>query len=113
MDAVNAQLPVLVQQMRDQVKAIGRMQTQLDKAVQMLESEKSQTIDELTATFAKFEQALRRRQDLVMQNVEHEVCYKTIQYCQLGMSNTVVLFLPLFLKGHGQKKALRKSAREG
>eukprot|EP00731_Ephydatia_muelleri_P035651 Em0145g3a len=72
MGAVNAQLPVLVQQMRDQVKAIGRMQTQLDEAVRMLESEKSQTIDELTATFANFEQALQRRQDLVMRNVEHE-----------------------------------------
>ena len=118
MGAVNAQLPVLVQQMRDQVKAIGRMQTQLDEAVRMLESEKSQTIDELTATFANFEQALQRRQDLVMRNVEHEVCYKTIQFCQLGSlclyfkcHSSVPLFV--FLKGHHQKKALTKSAREG
>lgn len=122
MDAVNAQLSELTRQMMGQVEAIGCMK-QLDEAVRMLESEKSKTIEKLAATFEHFERALQKRRDLVIQNVEHEVCYDTM----LSIGQSVVTYLNLknyfsflflllfffFLKGCGKKKALGRPAREG
>ena len=67
------------------MEAVGRTQAELNEAVRMLDLEKGQRFDELAATFANFEQALRKRRDVVMKNVEQEV------HCYISMENIIGL----------------------